>query len=279
MHREIANMWQDEGFIPSGDPNDEQGVRRGLWREYEDNVDWTDPVQVERVLRVYETLLTALTDEALDAARTFLERYGFKLGNDSRLKLPTPLPLSLPRSLVGLRDPAAILDSFERIDRALPQDPAQAIGSAKELIEATAKTVLVEIGITFDEKTIKFPALVDLAQRELRLHPQQAAGPDGSSSVKRVLGGLMTVALGVNELRNEGWGTGHGRADARQGLHARHAHLAVGAARTWCQLLLDTLTDPNAPWRKSAVDSVMQDAGHAVELPSAPEIGEHGHRH
>lgn len=244
-------MWQDEGFIPSGEPNDEQGVRRGLWREYEDNVEWTEPVHVERVLRVYETLLTALTDEAMETARKFLDRYGFDVGDDGRLKPPAPLPASLPRSLVGLRDPAAILDSFERIDRALPQDPAQAIGSAKELIEATAKTVLVEIGVVFDEKTIKFPALIDLAQRELRLHPQQqATGPDGSSSVKRVLGGLMTVALGINELRNEGWGTGHGRADARHGLHARHAHLAVGAARTWCQLLLETLTDPNAPWRK-----------------------------
>lgn len=230
VHREIGNMWQDGGFIPSGEPNDEQGVRRGLWREYEDNVDWTEPVHVERVLRVYETLLTALTDEAMETARKFLERYGFDVGDDGRLKPQAPLPASLPRSLVGLRDPAAILDSFERIDRALPQDPAQAIGSAKELIEATAKTVLVEIGAVFDEKTIKFPALVDLAQRELRLHPQQqVTGPDSSSSVKRVLGGLMTVALGINELRNEGWGTGHGRADARQGLHARHAHLG----RVW----------------------------------------------
>ncbi len=60
----------------------------------------------------------------------------------------------------------------------------------------------------------------------------------------------MSVATGVAELRNRGYGTGHGATGARVGLHARHAHLAVNAAITWCQLMLDTLADPNAAWRK-----------------------------
>jgi Abortive infection C-terminus len=45
-------------------------------------------------------------------------------------------------------------------------------------------------------------------------------------------------------LRNRGLGTGHGSATARVGLGSRHAHLAVNAALTWCQLMLDTLADP-----------------------------------
>jgi hypothetical protein len=65
-----------------------------------------------------------------------------------------------------------ILDSFERINRALPTNPAQAIGSAKELVEATAKTVLVELGVPFEEKTAKLPLLVDRVQRELGASPQ-----------------------------------------------------------------------------------------------------------
>ncbi|MGH3960669.1 abortive infection family protein [Mycobacterium sp.] len=48
----------------------------------------------------------------------------------------------------------------------------------------------------------------------------------------------------------DGLGTGHGPATARVGLGTRHAHLAVNAALTWCQLMLDTLADPEAPWRK-----------------------------
>ena len=57
-----------------------------------------------------------------------------------------------------------------------------------------------------------------------------------------------TVALGVAELRNRDYGTGHGRAGAPIGLRPRHAHLAVNASITWCRLMLDTLGDPEAPW-------------------------------
>ena len=59
--REIGNMWQDEGFTPSGEPNDEQGQRRRLWREYEDRVNWTDPHHVGRVLRVYDSLIAEVS--------------------------------------------------------------------------------------------------------------------------------------------------------------------------------------------------------------------------
>jgi len=60
------------------------------------------------------------------------------------------------------------------------------------------------------------------------------------------------VTAGLAELRNRGYGTGHGAAGPRVGLRPRHAHLAVNAAITWCQLMLDTLADPEAPWRKDA---------------------------
>jgi len=41
-----------------------------------------------------------------------------------------------------------------------------------------------------------------------------------------------------------------GQATARVGLGSRHAQLAVNAALIWCQLMLDTLADPETPWRK-----------------------------
>ncbi|WP_307862404.1 abortive infection family protein [Pseudonocardia parietis] len=51
----------------------------------------------------------------------------------------------------------------------------------------------------------------------------------------------------LGELRNRGYATGHGAGRARVGLHSRHAQLAVNAAVTWCQLILNTLADTNAP--------------------------------
>jgi len=245
-------MWEDQGFVASGDPNEETGQRRGLWHEFEDNVDWTDLDHVKRVLRVYETLLEELGDDALAVTRRFLARHDFVLDDDRRLTFTRDSAIAaasrVPQSLHTLREPDMILDSFNRIDRAIGADPAQAIGSAKELIEATAKTVLDELGVAFDDKTVKLPWLIDTAQRELGLHPQTVApGPDGSNATKRILGGLSNIAIGLAELRNEGWGTGH--AARRPGLHSRHAHMAVGAAHTWCQVILDTLADPTAPWR------------------------------
>ncbi len=67
--------------------------------------------------------------------------------------------------------------------------------------------------------------------------------------MKKILGSVTGIAVGVNELRNRA-GTGHGPAATRTGLSTRHAHLAVNAALTWCQIVLDTLADPDAPWHK-----------------------------
>jgi hypothetical protein len=51
------------------------------------------------------------------------------------------------------RGPSAIHEGFERIRRAIGDDPALAIGSAKELIESTARVVLTERGQPFDDQS------------------------------------------------------------------------------------------------------------------------------
>lgn len=163
-----------------------------------------------------------------------------------------PLDARLPtKSLADLKDPSAILEHLQRIQCAIVTDPAQVIGSAKELIESTAKVVVTELGLPVDDKA-DVPALVKDAQIALGLHPSsQAPGPDGNDAVKKILGSVTGVAIGVAELRNR-YGTGHGAAGRRVGLSNRHAHLAVNAAFTWCQLMLDTLADEQAPWRQNS---------------------------
>jgi Abortive infection C-terminus len=153
--------------------------------------------------------------------------------------------------LSALRDPVAIRDQLSRLQRTAESDPALAIGTAKELIESTAKTVLQERGLEVNDKD-DLPALVKQAQEALGLRPSSAhPGPDGTDAVKRILGGLMSIATGLGELRNRGYGTGHGPKGERVGLRPRHARLAVNAAMTWCSVMLDTLADSQAPWRSS----------------------------
>jgi hypothetical protein len=155
-------------------------------------------------------------------------------------------------SIANLRDATAIREHLARLQRSAHNDPPLAIGTAKELVESTAKTVLLEVGESVDDRD-DLPALVAKAQRVLGLHPSSAqSGPDGTDAVKRILGGLMNVTSGLAELRNRGYGTGHGPKGERVGLHPRHAHLAVNASMTWCSVMLDTLADPVAPWRRGS---------------------------
>lgn len=247
-HGRIVAAFQDEGFAPDPESTwDDGSVRRTATQQHLEAVNWADPSHAARALRVMARLMDEFDDQYTEPVRKALLRDGCLIDDHGHITLPAA---QLPRiPLDGLRDAAAILDNLDRIQRAIGDDPAQAVGSAKELIESTAKTVLLERGQTVNEKD-DIAALISKAQRSLDLHPSTATpSPDGSEAVKKILGSVMTIAIGVAELRNRGYGTGHGATGARVGLHTRHAHLAVNAAATWCQLMLDTLADPNAPWR------------------------------
>lgn len=153
--------------------------------------------------------------------------------------------------LSALTDPGAIEDHLSRIEGSVATDPGHAIGAAKELIESTAKVVLRQLGESFDDKA-DMPVLVKQAQSALGLHPSVLAPTlKGAESVKKILGALSNVAIGVAELRNL-YGTGHGKAERVAGLGPRHAQLAVDAASTYCRALLAAFADPAAPWRSQA---------------------------
>lgn len=251
--REIDDLWQDEGFAPSPDTQDLPGERRTRYQSYLDCVDWTDPDHVSRALRAFERTAgrsdpnLVLRFEALTA----IEQDQYVVVDEGlRVSIRTRSVQLREGALSALSDPAAVHEGLERITRAVDDgDYAQAIGSSKELVESTAKLVLRECGLPVNEKD-DLPQLVAQAQLALQVHPANSPlGPDGSDAVKRILGGAMTITSGLTELRNRGYGTGHGPQAPRLGLSARHAHLAVTAARLWCEFLLDTLADPKAPWR------------------------------
>jgi Abortive infection C-terminus len=213
--------------MPIGLPFRSFGTFRGFWesRGARGNGAW------ERRRR--------LVDELFGPARKRLDALKAGLGG----------PTIDEELIANLREPTAIKEHLDRLQRSAYDDPALAIGIAKELVESTAKTVLSERGLPVNDKD-DLPALVSKSQLALELHPSSGhAGPDSTDAVKRILGGLMTLTTGLGELRNRGYGTGHGPAGKRIGLRPRHARLAVNTAVTWCNFMLDTLADPKAPWR------------------------------
>jgi hypothetical protein len=126
-------------------------------------------------------------------------------------------------------------------------DPPLAISSARALVEATCKHVLEELEESYDDKA-DLPALVKAVQKALKVHPDTIAPTaKGRDTIVRTLSNLSQVAIGLAELRNE-YGPDHGRTRSTSGMRPRHAHLAIGAAQTYCRFLLETLRD-----RRSAV--------------------------
>jgi hypothetical protein len=261
----IAEYWENEHFTPAPDfTPGEGGVRKQTFDSYAAAVDWTDADHVARALRVFETLLRrverdgrrygdGIPAESLADLREAFARDGVRM--DDELRFHTARVARLVVHTDTLTQPSGIHAELERVRRFGAEYPDDAIGAAKQLIEATAKVVLLECGLPVDER-LDLPALVKQAQHALHLHPSSVpstgsgAVPDNAESIKRILGALTSAAIGVAELRNR-YGTGHGRLAAPTGLGPRHARFAVNTAATWCELMLDTLVDPDAPWRRA----------------------------
>src|SRR5712692_9311683 len=124
------------------------------------------------------------------------------------------------------------------MEAAVVNDPALAIGTAKELVESCCKTILEARGVTVPPGA-DIPQLVKLTSRELELTPDDI--PDkakAADTIKRLLSNLATITQGVAELRNH-YGTGHGKQANTKGLSSRHAKLAVGAASTLAVFLAE----------------------------------------
>ena len=253
---QIEDAFRDEGFSPNSDPDFKDSSDRRLTdNNFLNAVNWTDVNECDRAIRAMERILIPISParqfvhdiSTWDAFTRYLKEDGWEITTEGKIS-PLTYQDQLSRlAMSDLKDASAIHEQLERLRRS-QDDPAAVIGASKELIESTAKVILAELGKTYDPNA-KFNKLVKLVQSELGLDPSTAKGVDSEDSVKRILGGASSVALGLNELRNAGHGTGHGPATARVGLYARHARLAINAATLWCELVLETYLDPLAPWR------------------------------
>jgi hypothetical protein len=92
-----------------------------------------------------------------------------------------------------------------RIRHATDADPAQAIGSAKELIETVCRVILADHGLG------KSDDLMGLA-KQVRVQLDLGSVNEGGA-LTRVLSGHAQIVQGIAELRNL-YGTGHGRSKA-----------------------------------------------------------------
>lgn len=147
--------------------------------------------------------------------------------------------ISQLRAASPLVDAAYISQQITRMEAAVTSDPDLAIGTAKELLETVAKTILDEAGIEY-QSSEGLTRLVAEARDALNLVPEDVDSQSTTgNALRRLLGSLGGIAGALVELRNSA-GTGHGRTAHAGMLDARHARLAAGASATLATFLFES---------------------------------------
>lgn len=137
------------------------------------------------------------------AAQAAFARIDWELTDDGELH---PLGVGAVASAQGR---PAIEDQLKRLRRAA-DDPALLIGTAKEMLESTAKYVLDAFSWQYGART-SFDELWHHARERLGIHPRDIdVEQPGGEQVREILDSSWRIARMCNELRNVE-GTGHGR--------------------------------------------------------------------
>ncbi len=168
---------------------------------------------------------TQISGIAIYAARPILK------GEQGHLEEAGKVAKELDASYIG--------QQITRLRASVDDDPELAIGTAKEFVETTCKSILEEREC-LPEHDLDFPQLVRLTLKELRLAPDNIPeSAKAAETIRILLSNLGTVSNKLAELRNP-YGSGHGKTASARGLEARHARLAVGAATTLAVFLFET---------------------------------------
>lgn len=123
-----------------------------------------------------------------------------------------------------------------------PRTPRQlhnAIGSAKELTEATLRAALDRLEESYG-RSDDLPSLMKRWRKAVgRLAPPD---PEGEAMLDKAQAALANLVTFLAEWRNA-YGRGHGRPQYPPGLTTRHARLATDAAETCVRFIVTTMDD------------------------------------
>lgn len=198
-----------------------EAIRRGRGRQL-----------TEELLQLLRLDNEDLGPDAATSLRRALNRSGFRVNDEGYLEVAGLA------SVVSHADRPAIEDQLARLQRA-EDDPGLMLGTAKEMLESTAKYVLEELGFPV-QGNVDFGQLLYLARERLGVRPEDiAANNPETQAVKKILGAAATIGEQVNHLRNRE-GTGHGRT-LPSGVSEPVAYLVVREACSIVELMFSSL--------------------------------------
>jgi len=149
------------------------------------------------------------------------------------------------RSVADALNAGWMAKEIERLEHAVDNDPALAIGTAKDLVESCCKTILIKRNVTCS-KSDDIGTLTKKLTKELRLVPEGISEEaKGANNIRLILRGLTQITHNLAMLRGL-YGTGHGRDGQYRGLQPRHARLAVGTAVAFIDFVSETYRQRNS---------------------------------
>ena len=138
------------------------------------------------------------------------------------------------RSILAITDWELVRDAWTKALERAPSDPEGAITAARATLESVCKHILDESGAIYRSDG----NLVKLYKATAKL---LCLSPDGYTEdiFKQILGGCAGVVAGLAGLRNV-YGDAHGKTQLHPKPRLRHARLAINAAMTIAEFLIET---------------------------------------
>jgi len=245
-----------------------QSADGDIWQHRENNFDWSDDwiysdprfnllscpdgefleflcEMLHPVVRPNKDEVTKIVDHFNDQ----LDFTGWKLIAAEKIAgraVFVPVKKSLFYSSIGRATTSAeVLSSnwmqseIRRIQNSIENDPALAIGTAKDLVESCCKAILMELSVPVGTSD-NLPTLAKKLAKNIGLVPEGISKEaKGADNIKRVLSNLASLVNGIAELRGL-YGSGHGRDGQHVGLEPRHARLAASCAIAFVDFCTET---------------------------------------
>ncbi|MEN6356111.1 MAG: abortive infection family protein [Armatimonadota bacterium] len=208
------------------------GMRRSLVEQYYHSVDWTNWKQVQPVLDAYEQIMIHMPEDKRGNCEKLLLRDGLQFDGIRIARVQNRVVAEDKlQQIADSLELAIINEQVARLRGAIEDDPALAIGTAKELLESVCRGIAHECGHVLNGKE-DIPSLVKLCLKSLRMAREDIEeSKKGADARKQIASGLAAACQGITELRNV-YGTGHGRGPNAVSAVTRDARLAVGTATT-----------------------------------------------
>jgi hypothetical protein len=205
---EGAEIECDMEFQPS-----ETGERRCFVEQFYHHLNFQSATDTGRLLRAYEEIINHLCKEIvapnlrqaeIDSLVGHLKRDGYRYleGHFVPVAGGNNLQLDQIRVFAAGADLHYLSKQIERIQHSVSDDPALAIGSAKELVETCCRTILSDLGEEAPANA-ELKELTKATFKKLNLLPDDVPEhAKGAGTIKRLLANLNTISVSLAELRN-----------------------------------------------------------------------------